>query len=385
MSEQRIGIIMNGVTGRMGLNQHLIRSILAIRQQGGLRLRDGSLLMPDPLLLGRNAQKLKAIADAHGVARWSTDLDAALANPDDAIYFDSGMTGMREESVLKAIAAGKHVYCEKPIATSTESAMRMARAAAAAGIKQGVVQDKLFLPGIRKLRRLVDSGFFGQILSVRGEFGYWVFEGDWQPAQRPSWNYRKEEDGGIILDMFCHWRYVMDHTFAPVRAVSCTGATHIPHRVDETGNKYESTADDAAYGSFQLEGGIFAQINSSWATRVYRDELFSLQVDGTMGSAVAGLRECRVQHRVNTPRPTWNPDMPNPFRFREHWQEVPDNTEFENAFKVQWEMFLRHVADDAPFPHSFLDGARGVQLAELGLKSWAERRWLDVPVIQDLV
>ncbi len=385
MSEQRIGIIMNGVTGRMGLNQHLIRSILAIQKQGGLLLKDGSTLMPDPLLLGRSAQKLKAIADAHGLSRWSTDLDAALANQEDTIYFDSGMTGMREENVLKAIAAGKHVYCEKPIATSTESAMRMARAASIAGIKQGVVQDKLFLPGIRKLRRLVDSGFFGQILSVRGEFGYWVFEGDWQPAQRPSWNYRKEEDGGIILDMFCHWRYVMDHTFAPVRSVSCTGATHIHHRVDEAGKKYQSTADDAAYGSFQLEGGIFAQINSSWATRVYRDELFSLQVDGTMGSAVAGLRECRVQHRVNTPRPTWNPDMPNPFRFREHWQEVPDNAEFENAFKVQWEMFLRHVAEDAPFPHSFLDGARGVQLAELGLKSWAERRWLDVPVIPDSI
>jgi predicted dehydrogenase len=383
MEERRIGIIMNGVTGRMGLNQHLVRSILAIRKQGGLTLGDGTVLMPDPILLGRNEQKLKAIADTHGLTRWSTDLDRSLDSKEDSIYFDSGTTGMREENVVKAIDAGKHVYCEKPLATSTESALNMAMKASRAGVKQGVVQDKLFLPGIRKLRRLVESGFFGRILSVRGEFGYWVFEGDWQTAQRPSWNYRKEDDGGIILDMFCHWRYVMDHTIAPVRAVSCTGATHIPERVDEEGKRYSCTADDSAYGSFQLEGGIFAQINSSWTTRVYRDELFSLQVDGTEGSAVAGLRECRVQHRVNTPRPTWNPDLPNLFRFREHWQEVPDNADFENAFKVQWEMFLRHVATDAPFPHTFVDGARGVQLAELGLRSWAERRWLDVPLIDE--
>lgn len=383
MEPKKIGIIMNGVTGRMGLNQHLIRSILAIRKQGGLQLPDGSMLMPDPILVGRNESKLRAIAEAHGLIRWSTDLASALANKDDEIYFDAGTTGMREEYVSLAIDAGKHVYCEKPLSTSTESSLRLARQADYAGVKQGIVQDKLFLPGIRKLRRLVESGFFGKILSVRGEFGYWVFEGDWQPAQRPSWNYKKEEDGGIILDMFCHWRYLLDRTFAPVIAVSCMGATHIPERIDEQGKLYTCTADDAAYGSFELEGGIFAQINSSWATRVYRDELFNLHVDGTLGSAVAGLRDCKTQHRVNTPRPTWNPDMPNPFSFRDDWQEVPENGVFENAFKVQWEMFLRHVVSGTPFPHTFLDGARGVQLAELGLKSWAERRWLNVPAIDE--
>jgi predicted dehydrogenase len=383
MSERRIGIIMNGVTGRMGLNQHLIRSILAIRDQGGVMLSDGTRLMPDPILVGRNESKLKSIARAHGLSRWSTDLDRCLADKLDEVYFDSGTTGMREGNVAKAIAAGKHVYCEKPLSTSVESSLRLAKMAAEAKVKQGIVQDKLFLPGIRKLRHLVDAGFFGEILSVRGEFGYWVFEGHLQPAQRPSWNYKKEEDGGIITDMFCHWRYVLDHTFASVKSVSCTGATHIRERVDEAGKPYSCTADDAAYGSFELEGGIFAQINSSWTTRVYRDELFNLQVDGTEGSAIAGLRDCKTQHRVNTPRPTWNPDLPNPFHFREHWQEVPDNTVFDNAFKVQWEMFLKHVAIDAPFPHTFVDGARGVQLAELGLKSWEERRWIDVPRIDD--
>jgi predicted dehydrogenase len=381
MRERRAGIIMNGVTGRMGLNQHLIRSILAIRAQGGVALSDGSVLVPDPILVGRNEEKLRAIAAAHGVARWSTDLAQCLANPDDAIYFDSGSTGLREQNVLRAIEAGKHIYCEKPLSTTFKSALGLARAARKAGVKHGVVQDKLFLPGMRKLRRLIDSGFFGRILSVRGEFGYWVFEGGWQTAQRPSWNYKKEQDGGIILDMFCHWRYVLDHIFAPVQAVSCTGATHIPERVDEAGNTYKCTADDAAYGMFQLQGGIFAQINSSWVTRVYRDELFNLHVDGTDGSAEAGLRECKVQHRVNTPRPVWNPDLPNPFAFRDQWAEVPDNAEFDNAFKVQWEMFLRHVASNAPFPHGFVDGARGVQLAELATASWRERRWVDVPEI----
>jgi predicted dehydrogenase len=379
--QHRIGIIMNGVTGRMGLNQHLVRSILAIRKQGGVPLPDGSVIMPDPILLGRNATKLKAIAEAHGVARWTTDLAAALANEEDTVYFDSGTTGMREENVLAAIAAGKHVYCEKPISTTVENALRLARAAEAAGVKQGVVQDKLFLPGIRKLKRLIDAGFFGRILSVRGEFGYWVFEGDIQPAQRPSWNYRKQDDGGIILDMFCHWRYVLDHTFGNVESVSCYGATHIPDRWDEAGKHYPANADDAAYGMFQLAGGIFAQINSSWTTRVYRDELLTFHIDGTEGSAVAGLRECRTQHRANTPKPVWNPDLPNPIHFRDQWSIVPDNMDFDNAFKVQWEMFLKHVVLDTPFPHTFLDGARGVQLAELAMQSWEERRWLDVAAI----
>jgi predicted dehydrogenase len=384
MGTRPIGIIMNGVTGRMGLNQHLVRSIVAIRQQGGVLLPNGDRLMPDPILVGRDAEKLRALGEKYGLARTSTDLDVCLTNPSDTIYFDATLTKVRAANVRRAIAAGKHVYCEKPIAVSTAEALDLARLAAAAGVKHGVVQDKLFLPGIRKLRRLVDAGFFGRILSVRGEFGYWVFEGDLQPAQRPSWNYRSADGGGIIADMFCHWRYVLDHTFGEVTAVQCIGATHIPERVDESGRPYAATADDAAYGTFELagtSGPIIAQFNSSWAVRVYRDELLGIQVDGTLGSAVAGLRGCKTQHRVNTPKPTWNPDIPNPFDFFADWQEVPDNAEFDNAFKVQWEMFLKHVAVDAPFIHDFLEGAKGVQLAELGLKSWAERRWLDVPAL----
>ena len=379
MSTRTIGIIMNGVTGRMGTNQHLIRSILAIREQGGLRLKNGDMLLPDPILVGRNEAKLSALAKAHGITRWSTDLDRCLADPNDTIYFDAQTTLLRANCVRAAIAAGKHIYCEKPVADTLEATLELAQLARQAGVKNGVVQDKLFLPGLLKLKRLIDGGFFGRILSVRGEFGYWVFEGDWQPAQRPSWNYRQEEGGGIIVDMLCHWRYVLDNLFGPVRSVVCQGATHIPERVDEQGQPYAASADDAAYAMFQLDNGVIAQINSSWCVRVYRDELFVLQVDGTHGSAVAGLRECKSQHRANTPRPVWNPDVPNPIDFRGTWMDVPNNQEFTNGFRVQWELFLRHVAEGAPFPWDLREGAKGVQLAELGLRSWQERRWVDVP------
>lgn len=375
---QRIGVILNGVTGRMGTNQHLVRSILAIREQGGVSLPDGSAVMLEPMLVGRDEAKLRRLAEAHGLDRWSTSFDSCLGDSALPVYFDSLSTTLRAESVRSAIEAGKHVYCEKPLAPDLATALELARLAKQRGVKNGVVQDKLFLPGLLKLKRLIETGFFGRILSVRGEFGYWVFEGDWQPAQRPSWNYRSEDGGGIILDMLPHWRYVLDNLFGKVRSVSCLGATHIPRRVDERGSPYECTAEDAAYSTFVLEGDIIAHFNSSWTVRVNRDELFEMQVDGTMGSAVAGLRECRTQQRVNTPKAIWNPDIPNPIDFRQTWAPVPDNGEFPNAFKAQWELFLKHVAADAPFPWDFLEGARGAQLAELGLKSWRERRWVDI-------
>jgi len=379
MATQRIGIIMHGVTGRMGYNQHLVRSIKAIMADGGVQLSNGDRLMPDPIIVGRNAAKVQALAKSEGIARWSDDLDACLANPDDTLFFDAGTTQMRSQLLTRAVEAGKSIYCEKPTADKLEDALAVARLAREKGVKNGVVQDKLFLPGLLKLKSLIDSGFFGRILSVRGEFGYWVFEGDWRTAQRPSWNYRKADGGGIILDMLCHWRYVLDHTFGAVKAVSCLGATHIPDRWDENGDHYQADADDAAYATFELEGGIVAQINSSWCTRVQRDDLVTFHVDGTHGSAVAGLTSCVTQHRVNTPKPVWNPDVPNPLDFYENWDDVPDVELFGNGFRAQWEMFLRHLAEDTSWEFDLMAGARGVQLAELGLQSWAERRWLDVP------
>jgi predicted dehydrogenase len=382
MKQKPIGIIMNGVTGRMGTNQHLVRSIVAIRNQGGIPLPDGASLMPDPVLVGRSEDKLNALATANGITRWTTNLTAALADPQNTVYFDAQTTQRRVADVTRAILAGKHVYCEKPVSETVDEALELARLANEKGVKHGVVQDKLFLPGILKLKRLIASGFFGRILSVRGEFGYWVFEGNLQTAQRPSWNYRREDGGGMTVDMLCHWRYVLDHVFGAVQRVNCLDVTHIPERWDESGKPYKCTADDAAYATLQLENGIVAQFNSSWAVRVNRDELFEMQVDGTEGSAVAGLRNCRSQHRVNTPRPVWNPDVPNPIDFRKQWEEVPDNGTFDNAFKIQWEMFLKHVELGTPWIHDLMEGAKGVQLAGLALESSRTGRWLDVPALQ---
>ena len=383
MAVRRLGIIMYGVTGRMGLNQHLVRSIVAIRAQGGVALPNGDRVMPDPILVGRNADKVAALAREHGIERSTADLDAALKNPDDTVFFDAATTQMRADLLTRAIGAGKHIYCEKPVADSLEKALAVARLARAKKVKNGVVQDKLFLPGLRKIKALRDSGFFGRMFAVRGEFGYWVFEGDWgPPAQRPSWNYKKAEGGGIILDMLCHWRYVLDNLFGKVKAVSCLGANHIPKRVDENGKPYNADTDDAAYATFQLEGGVIAHMNSSWCVRVRRDDLVTFQVDGTHGSAVAGLTKCLTQSREKTPRPVWNPDVPQTMDFFSQWDEFEGDAVYENGFKIQWEDFIRHVAADTPWHHDLIEGVKGVQLAELGLQCWKERRWLDVPELK---
>ncbi|MFI6302245.1 Gfo/Idh/MocA family protein [Amycolatopsis thailandensis] len=374
MTTRKLGVVMNGVTGRMGYRQHLVRSVLAIREAGGVELSDGSRVQLEPVLVGRNADKLEEIATRHGLTRWTTDLDAALGDDDLPLYFDAQLTAVREKSIIRAIDAGKHIYTEKPVAESVEGALALARHAEAAGVKNGVVHDKLYLPGLLKLKRLIDSGFFGRILSVRGEFGYWVFEGDWQAAQRPSWNYRAEDGGGIVVDMFCHWNYVLENLFGAVNAVTAKAVTHIRERVDEKGERYAATADDSAYAIFELEGGVIAQLNSSWCVRVHRDELVEFQVDGTRGSAVAGLHKCVIQPREATPKPVWNPDLAETRSYRAQWQEVPDNEDFGNGFRAQWEQFIRHVVDDAPHPYDFMAGVRGIRLAEAGLESSRENR-----------
>jgi len=379
MARKVIHVAVNGVTGRMGYRQHLVRSLLAIREQGGIRLDDGTVLYPEPVLVGRSEERLRVIAERHGLARWTTSLDEVLADPDVDVYFDTQVTSARETALARAIAAGKHVYTEKPVAHSAAAAFGLADAATAAGITHGVVQDKLFLPGMIKLRRLLREGFFGRVLSVRVEFGYWVFEGDGIPAQRPSWNYRAEDGGGIVLDMFPHWQYLLEDLFGPVRAVYARRAIHLPRRWDESGEPYDVTADDAAYAVLEFAGGAIASVNSSWAVRVNRRELLELQVDGTHGSAVAGLRECAVQHKVSTPMPVWNPDLPDPLDYPAMWTDVPDNASFDNGFKTQWELFLKDAALGRPFPWDLSAGARGVQLAELAMRSSDEGRCLEVP------
>lgn len=375
----KVGIIMNGVTGRMGTNQHLMRSIVEIIKQGGVQVSPTEFIMPDPVLVGRDAVKLEKLSKMSGVAKWTTDLDSVMNDPRYQIYFDAQTTGRRAECVKRAAKAGKHVYCEKPIAVDTATALELYKVCEEAGVKHGVVQDKLWLPGMLKLKRLMENDFFGRILSVRGEFGYWVFEGFSVPSQRPSWNYRKEDDGGIIVDMLCHWRYVLDQLFGNVKGVFCMGVTHIPERVDEQGKVYTCTAEDAAFSTFELEGGIIAHFNSSWVTRVRRDDLLTIHVDGTKGSAVAGLRECWTQHYGNTPKPIWNPDIAQPINFYEGWSKVPEQEYFDNAFKAQWELFLKHIVKDTPFPWNLMEGAKGVQLAEKGMESWEKKTWVEIP------
>jgi predicted dehydrogenase len=379
MSRKVVPVAMNGVTGRMGYRQHLVRSILAIRDEGGLRLPDGTVLMPEPVLIGRDAERLAAIAKRHDIADWSTDLDGVLADPSVQVYFDAQVTTAREAALRKAIAAGKDIYTEKPTADHLDASVELARLAAAAGIVHGVVQDKLFLPGIIKLRRLIDSGFFGTVLSVRLEFGYWVFEGDGMPGQRPSWNYRAEDGGGIVLDMFPHWQYLLEDLFGAISSVYCHRTTHVPRRWDEQGAPYAVTADDSAYALLEFASGLVASVNSSWTVRVNRRELLELQVDGTHGSAVAGLRECAVQPRVVTPMPVWNPDLPDPLDYAAMWADVPDNQPVGNGFRAQWEQFLTCVHHRTPFSWDLLEGAKGVQLAELAHRSSTEGRRLGVP------
>src|SRR5579859_386984 len=379
MTRKVIQVAVNGVTGRMGYRQHLVRSLLAIREQGGVQLSDGTVVYPEPVLVGRSEERLRAIAARHGVDRWTTSLDQVLADPSVEVYFDTQVTSAREASLLRAISAGKHVYTEKPVAESLSGALALARAAREAGIIHGVVHDKLFLPGVIKLRRLAESGFFGRVLSVRLEFGYWVFEGDQVAAQRPSWNYRAEEGGGIVLDMFPHWQYLLTDLFGPISAVYARTATHIPRRWDESGAPYDATADDAAYAVLEFASGAFASVNSSWAVRVNRRELLEIQVDGTIASAVAGLRDCAVQHRVSTPMPVWNPDLPDPIDYQALWSEIPDNMTFGNGFKVEWELFLKCASEGRPFAWDLAEGAKGVQLADLALQSSAEGRRVSVP------
>jgi len=382
MAERRLGVIMNGVTGRMGKNQHLLRSIMAIREEGGVALSDGSRVQPDPLLVGRNAKKLESLSREVGIEAWTTNLEDALADSDYPVYFDAQVTSLRAGAVRAALEAGKDVYCEKPLAENLDTALDLARMAAKLGAKSGVVQDKLFLPGLVKLRELIDSGFFGQVLSVKGDFGYWVFEGHDQEPQRPSWNYRREDGGGIILDMFPHWHYVLTGLFGRIDSLVCTGARHIAKRVDENDQTYDATADDAAYATFRLADGVIAQMNSSWCTRVYRDELLMLQVDGTKGSAVAGLRGCKVQSADDTDRAIWNPDLPNPIDFRSGWTDVPDSRNYENGFKEQWKSFISHVVSDTPFPWDLLQAARGMQLVDLALASWNDGCWVQVEELE---
>jgi predicted dehydrogenase len=383
MAIKTLRIAMEGVTGRLGTNQHLIRSLLAIRNEGGLALKNGDRLMPEPILTGRNPDKLAALAAAHGGLQWSADVGKTLADKSIEIYFDSAATGGRLDRIMRAIAAGKHVYTEKPVANSSAEAMQMVRAAKAAGLKAAAVQDKVYLPGFNKLRQVRDSGFLGRILSARLEGGWWVFDGEVYPSQRSSWNYRKADGGGLVLDMYPHWRYLTASLMGPINAVSCRKTTQQKKRWDESGKPFDVDVEDEVFATFEFESGALAQVTTSWASRVKRDDLIQIQIDGTLGSAVAGGHKCYVQSLATTPRPVWNVEAPQAMDFDAQWQEVPEHQPFKNSYRHGWEQFLRHVAEDAPLRSTLLEGAKDVQLTEACYQSDRERRWIDLAPLVD--
>jgi predicted dehydrogenase len=372
--KKKVGIIMHGATGRVGVNQHLKRAISCIVKQG-LELKNGDILVPDPILVGRDEAKLEEVARQFGISRWTSDLESALHNDQDPIYFNCVISGARFSNIERALKAGKHVFCEKPLAPTFSEAKRLTQIAETRNRKNGVVMSDLWLPGFLKLKALVETGFFGEILAIRGDFGYWVHEGDVRKPQRPSWNYRKNDGGGIVTDMMCHWHYILTELFGKPRRVCCVSRTLRPTRWDENDQKYDATADDMALALVELDNGVLAQLNMSWCTRVRRDDLIVLQVDGSNGSAVAGIHDCHIQTREDTPSLRWEVDGPSEKNFLSFWKPYCEGGDYGNPFNEQWKLFLRHVAEDGNFPWNFALAADGVDFIEACTRSSVNFGW----------
>jgi predicted dehydrogenase len=377
MATHTIGIIVNGATGRIGGTQHLANALAPIRDEGGLAA-GGERNLPRLMLVGRDAARVEAAATKHN-AEWTADLDRALADPDYTVFFDASATHQREAMLERAIAAGKHIYSEKPVALSVERGQALLRAAQARGVKHGAVEDKLGLPGLQKLMHVVKSGFLGRIVGFCVEFGWWVFDGTEVPCQRPSWNYQRASGGGLILDMYPHWRYVIEGLLGPMRRVVTALATATPERIDEQGARYPVDVEDTASTIVELENGAIGTILSSWATRVRRDDLLTFQIDGTKGSAIAGLHRCWTLSNADTPK-TAHFSIANDLNidYRANWTEVTEGVSRMNPYRVGWENFLRHVVTGAPMQADLAAGIRDVQFAQACYQSMREAKWIDL-------
>ena len=376
MAVKDIGIILNGATGRIGATQHLANALAPIRAEGGLQAGPDRIV-PRLLLLGRDRDALAGLAQSYGIDDWTTDLDAALARPDFPVFFDAAATTQRVSALRKAVAAGKHIYSEKPVAPSLAEGRALLHAAQARGLKAGAVEDKINLPGLQKLLALSQSGYFGRVTGFRLDFGWWVFDGAERDSQRPSWNYQRSGGGGLTSDMLPHWRYVIEGILGPIRRGVSATPTAIPERVDEEGNRFHVDVDDTSVTLAELASGAVGTIICSWATRVRRDDLVTLQIDGTGGSALAGLHRCWMQSAAGTPTiRRFNPDIDIAEDYRAQWTEVAGAAAYTNPYRVGWENFLRHVVADAPLVCNFAAGLRDVQLAEACYRSVAQQTWV---------
>lgn len=380
---RELGIILHGATGGVCSFQHLRNALVPIIAEGGLDV-GGEKILPRLLLVGRNRERLARVAAENGGLEWTDDLSAALANADYPVFFEAAATHLRLDALRRAIAAGKHIYAEKPVAPTVREGVALLRAAQARGVKHGAVEDKLFLPGFRKLRQVVEDGFLGRVIGFQIAFGWWVFDGIGAESQRPSWNYREEAGGGLILDMHPHWRYVIEGVLGPIARVAALAWTGQTERADEAGGRFSVDVEDNAHTLLELESGARGAIFSSWSTRVRRDDLVTFQVDGTGGTAVAGLRRCWKQAAGETPAVRGflmgrDPDaMDVSVDYRAGWEEEPDCYPYKNPYRFGWEGFIRHVAGDAPFSADLSAGVRDVQLAEACLRSAREGGWVDM-------
>jgi predicted dehydrogenase len=371
-----IGIIVNGATGRIASTQHLTNALVPIRAEGGLAV-GGDRLMPRLLLCGRDEKRLAALARENGIDRWTTDLDAALSDPAYSIFFDAAATVQRMPTLTKAVAAGKHIYSEKPVALSVSDGLALLAAVRARNLKHGAVEDKVFLPGLQKLGQLAKQKFFGRVTGFRLDFGWWVFDGLDRKSQRPSWNYKRSGAGGLTMDMYPHWRYVIESILGPIRRIVAATATAIPRRADESGDRYDVDVDDTSLTLAELDNGAVGTIVCSWATRVRRDDLLTFQVDGTGGSAIAGVHRCWTQSAGDTPDVRHiNPMVDIGFDYRRDWKEVPGPAVHTNPYRIGWERFLRHVVAGEPMASDLSAGVRDVKLVEACHRSAAESKWV---------
>ncbi len=375
MSVETLGIVLNGASGGIANRQHLERALIPMIREGGLPV-GGRRIVPKLLLVGRDEGRLKAVADRFGLDAWTTDLSAAIADPAYPVVFDAGVTGARAGLLRSAIEAGKHVYAEKPVVTDVAVGRELLALAEAKGVKHGVVEDKLFLPGLEKLKLARAQGLIGRVLQFRLDFGYWIFTGHDVPTQRPSWNYRRGEGGGLLLDMYPHWRYVVEGVLGPIDSVVSTAWTAIPERIDEAGKPYAVDTDDSNATLVRLKSGAVGVITSSWATRVKRDDLVTFQVDGTEGSAVAGLHRCRVQPLAATPKARFDPNVDHGQDYDRDWMDMPELSPVRNGYRAGWEAFIRHVVAGEPMAADLAAGIRDVALAVACETSVAEGRWV---------